>query len=151
MHISSFKSIDRKRRKKRKFLIYTLYIASVAFLACTIYQQIILVRHCGRDFRLSRFWDARLEELLINSFQIIIGIAGLAGIWSRRGPVYFVVLSFFICTAMTQKFLDLLMGVVYILGYGTGLEGEERFLRRIYKNAMSGHMLAIAKVCQTRK
>lgn len=148
MYQSTFKLIDRKRRERRKFLIWTLYGASVAFLVCTICQQVILVRHCGRDFRLSHFWDSWLEELLIDCIQIVVGIAGLAGIWAKKGPVYFVIVSFLVCTVMTQKFIDLLMGVIYMLGYGTGLEGAERFLKKNYENAMSEQMFAIAKVCQ---
>lgn len=148
MHQSTFKLIDWKRRRRRKFLIWTLYGASIAFLLCTIYQQVILVRNCGRDFRLGHFWDSWLEEMLIDSIQIIVAIAGLVGIWTKRGSVYFVVVSFVICTVMTQEFIDLLMGVIYMLGYGTGLGGGERFLRKNYKNAISGQMFAIAKVCK---
>ncbi|XP_048518122.1 uncharacterized protein LOC109541474 isoform X2 [Dendroctonus ponderosae] len=87
----------------------------------------------------------------IGNEMAIICVLRLIGLWTKRGAVYFVAISFWICTVMIQHFADLLMGIIYLLSYGHGLDGVERFLRRNFENLKESNIFATAKINRIQK
>uniref|UniRef100_A0AAR5PY64 Tetraspanin n=3 Tax=Dendroctonus ponderosae TaxID=77166 RepID=A0AAR5PY64_DENPD len=115
------------------------------------YQARLILDHCGRDFRLSHLSYPFYEQLTMTFLEVALSIAGLIGLWTKRGAVYFVAISFWICTVMIQHFADLLMGIIYLLSYGHGLDGVERFLRRNFENLKESNIFATAKINRIQK
>lgn len=143
---SRSKLAEKRRLRRKEVIVCSLVVTCILVVVFSSYQAILILDHCGRDFRLSHLSDPFYEQLTMTFMEVVLSIAGLIGLWTKRGAVYFVVVSFWMCTVMIQHFADLLMGIIYLLSYGQGLDGVERFLRRNFENLKKSNIFATAKV-----
>lgn len=123
---------DQKRMHRRALKTWILYMTCALSVTFSIAQTTLLIVHCGREFRQSLYIDPRAESVLMSIVQMTLSLVGIIGIVTKRGAVFFVGISFCICTVMIQHSVDLAMGLIYTYMYGRTIPTMELFLEKYY-------------------
>ncbi|XP_050305687.1 uncharacterized protein LOC126742879 [Anthonomus grandis grandis] len=125
---------EKKQLRRKRIVAVTLYAACLLLMGCAIYQCSVLFIHCGRDFRFTRLLDARYEQIVLMMLEMILAIAGIVGLSTKRTPIYFLILAALVCTVMICHFTDVLRGCLYLYNFPGNFKNIGDSMLNLYEN-----------------